>query len=314
MSWLRDMMLPLQGSEYSKQVDDLYMFLVWLSVFFFVLIGGLIFYSVWKFRYKPGVVTPHITDHAVLELTWSVVPLLICIGIFFWGLKGYMNYSVAPGDSLEIQVSGRKWSWAFEYPDGTRSLGEAHIPVNKNVRFVITSEDVLHDFWVPTMRVKHDAIPNRYVSVWFNATKEGEHLVTCAEYCGKDHSKMQAKLFVESEEKYKEWLATGGTEWKNYTPAQWGKLQWEAKGCNSCHNLDGSKNQGPSWKGIWGKTEKFADGGSAVVDENYIRESIYQPQLHIVQGYEPVMPTFQGLVKEPDMRGLIAFIKSMKDQ
>jgi len=312
MSWFRDIMLPAQGSEYSKQVDDLYMFLVWLSVFFFVLIGGLIIYSVVKWKYKPGVVTPHITDHVGLELTWSVLPLIICIGIFFWGLKGYMEYSVAPGDALEIQVSGRKWSWAFEYPDGTRSLNEAHIPSHRNVKFVVTSEDVLHDFFVPTMRVKHDAVPNRYVSVWFNATVEGEHMVTCAEYCGKDHSKMQAKLIIESEEKYKKWLETGGDEWKNYPPEVWGKMQWEAKGCNSCHTLDGSKNQGPTWKGIWGKTEKFVDGGSAVVDENYITESIYQPQAHIVQGFEPVMPTFQGLVKKNDLNGIIALIKSLK--
>jgi len=313
MEWLRLTMLPaVQGSEFAKEVDDLYMFLFWLSAVFFVGIAAAALYFPWKYRYKEGRVTPHITHNTTLEIVWSVIPLLLCVGIFFWGLNGFMKYAVAPGEAMEIQVTAKKWLWQFEYPDGSRTVNDIHLPVGKPVRFVMTSEDVLHDFFVPDMRVKHDIVPGRYTEIWFTPTVEGLHRATCAEYCGKGHSDMQAKVTVESDAKFKEWMATGGTEWMNYKPEDWGAMQREEKGCATCHSIDGTRGQGPSWKGIWGKMEKMQDGKLVLVDENYVRESMMQPQAKIVAGFDPIMPTFQGLLHEQDIRGLIAYIKSLK--
>jgi cytochrome c oxidase subunit 2 len=315
MEWLRSAMLPPQGSAYAAEVDTLYMFLFWLSVFLFLGIAVPAIYFSWRYRFKPGRVTPHQTHNTLLEIIWSVIPLLLCVGIFFWGLDGWMKYSVAPGESMQIQISAKKWIWQFEYPDGTRTVNEIHVLVNKPVQFVMTSEDVLHDFFVPDMRVKHDIVPGRYTQVWFTPTVLGTHHVTCAEYCGKGHSDMQAKLVVENQADFDKFMLTGGTEWEDYKgkPADWGKLQWERKGCQTCHSIDGTKisQGGPSWKGIWGKMEKMNDGKEVLVDAAYVRESMMQPQAKIVFGFEPIMPTFQGLLRETEIQGLIAFIRSL---
>ena len=181
MFWKGSYWLPPQGSAFSNEVDVLYMALFWLSVFFFVGITGAAVWFSWKYRYRPGVVTPHMTHNTPLEIIWTVIPLILCVIIFFWGMDGFMKYAVAPGESLEIQVTAKKWLWQFEYPDGTRSVNEIHVPVDKPVRFVMTSEDVLHDFFVPDMRVKHDIVPGRYTEIWFTPTVIGEHHATCAE-------------------------------------------------------------------------------------------------------------------------------------
>jgi cytochrome c oxidase subunit II len=312
MEFIRSLMLPKQGSAYAAEVDMVYMAIFWLSVVLFVGIVAAMSYFAWRYRYVPGRVTPHQTHNTTLEILWSVLPLILCVGLFFIGFVGYMKFIVAPGEAMEVQVTGQKWQWQFEYPDGTRSLNEVHLPVNKPVRFVMTSVDVLHDFYVPDMRVKHDVIPNRYTQIWFTPTMLGEHVSTCAEYCGKGHSDMHAKVFVESQEKYDEWMATGGDEWMRHTPEEWGRIQYEQKGCQTCHTVDGARSKGPSWKGIWGKMEKLKGGATVLVDENYLRESMMQPNAKVVDGYEPIMPTFQGLLRQNEINGLIAYIKSLK--
>jgi cytochrome c oxidase subunit 2 len=178
----------------------------------------------------------------------------------------------------------------------------------------MTSDDVIHDFFVPDMRVKHDIIPGRYTEEWFTPTVMGPHNFTCAEYCGKGHSDMKGTLIVESQKDFDNYIATGGTEWEAYKThmADWGRVQWDRKGCNSCHTLDGSKSKGPTWKGIWGTMVKMRDGSSALVDEAYVRESENMPQAKIVEGFEPIMPTFQGLIKPHDFEGIVALIKSLQ--
>jgi len=314
MDWLRNWMMPPQGSAFAGEVDFVYMSLFWLSVVLFLGITLASLYFAWRYRYKPGRVTPHVTHNTFLEITWSVLPLLLCVGIFFWGLKGWMEYAVAPGEAMEVQVTAKKWLWQFEYPDGTRSVGDLHVPANKPVKFVMTSEDVLHDFFVPDMRVKHDLIPGRFTEVWFNPTVMGKHVITCAEYCGKGHSDMRGTLTVESDADFAKFLETGGTEWEDYKThmQDWGKIQWERKGCNSCHTYDGTTSKGPTWKGIWGSTVELEGGGKVVVDEAYLRESMISPQAKIVKGFQPIMPTFQGLLRPNEMEGLIAFIKSVQ--
>jgi cytochrome c oxidase subunit 2 len=315
MEWLRRFLLPAnQGSSFANEVDFKFMSLFWLSVFFFVGIVGAIVYFSWRYRFKPGRVTPHITHNTTLEVVWTVIPTLICFAIFIWGVTGYMQFAVPPGEALEIQVVGKQWLWTFEYPDGTRSVNEMHVPVNKNIRLVMSSEDVLHDFYVPDMRIKRDIVPGRYVQEWFRADDRalGEHSSTCAEYCGKGHSDMHAKVMVDNQADYDKWMATGGTEYLDYTPEAWGKIQWDRKGCSTCHSIDGSANKGPTWKGIWGTMVKLNNGTSVLVDEAYVRESMMQPQAKIVAGFDPIMPTFQGLLRENEINGLMAFIKSLK--
>jgi cytochrome c oxidase subunit 2 len=312
MNWLRSLWLPPQGSAYAAEVDRLFLFLVWMSIFFFTLVAGLAIWSVIRYRRRPGRTTPHITDHLKLELTWSIIPLVLVIGIFFWGMHGYMEASVAPNESLEITVTAKKWVWQFEYPDGTRTLNELHVPVNRPVRFLMSSEDVIHSFYVPDMRVKMDVLPNRYTELWFEPTAEGLHRLTCAEYCGKGHSDMAAKIWVDSDAKYKKWLEEGGDEWKTMSVHDYGALLYENKGCATCHSLDGSRHEGPTYKGIFGHTVTLADGKQVKVDENYLRESMLDPAAKVVAGFEPIMPTFQGMLREREIKALIEFIKAQK--
>jgi cytochrome c oxidase subunit 2 len=320
MDWLRNWMMPPQGSEYAKEIDTVYMALFWLSVVLFLMIAVPAIYFAWRYRYRPGRVTPHQTHNTAMEIVWSVLPLILCVGIFFWGLIGYFKYAVAPGESMEISVTAKQWLWQFEYPDGSRTINDLHVPINKPVRFVMTSEDVLHDFFVPNMRVKADVIPGRYTEVWFTPTELGKTFFTCAEYCGKDHSGMRGTLTIDNDAEFAKWMATGGTEWEEYCKegvatkpcSEWGKLQWERKGCNSCHTVDGSKSKGPSWKGIYGKQEKLRGGATVLVNDDYLKESMMNPQAKVVDGFDPIMPTFQGLLKDHEIRGLIEYIKSLQ--
>ncbi|MEO8658645.1 MAG: cytochrome c oxidase subunit II [Bryobacteraceae bacterium] len=314
MNWLQSFMLPAQGSAHAREVDTLYIFLVWLTVFFFVIIAGMLGSFVWKYRMsrsKPGP-TPYITHHTGLELTWSVIPLLILIVVFFWGFHGWVEAGVAPNDAMEIQVTGKKWLWTFEYPNGTRSVNSLHVPIGKPVKLVLTSEDVIHSFFLPDYRVKQDAVPGRYSELWFNPETPGPHQVFCAEYCGKSHSDMMAKVFVDDDATYQKWLEEGDEELKKMPLAELGKLIYENRGCATCHSIDGVKGQGPSFKGIWGHEQPLADGKTVVVDANYVRESILQPQAKVVAGFEPIMPTFQGLVREREILGVIEYLKTLR--
>jgi cytochrome c oxidase subunit II len=320
MDWLRNWMMPPQGSEFAKEIDFVYMSLFWLSVVLFLMIAVPSVYFAWRYRYKPGRVTPHQTHNTTLEVAWSVGPLILCIGIFFWGLNGWMKYAVAPGEAMEISVTAKQWLWQFEYPDGSRTINDIHVPVNKPVKFTMTSEDVLHDFYVPDMRVKHDIIPGRYTQIWFTPTVLGKHHFTCAEYCGKDHSGMKGEMTVDNDADFAKFLETGGTEWEDYfngkdpqkTPALWGKLTYERVGCNSCHTVDGSKSKGPSWKGVYGSMVELNNGTSVLANEDYIRESMMNPNAKVVKGFDPIMPTFQGLLKPNQVNGLVAYIESLK--
>jgi len=209
-------------------------------------------------------------------------------------------------------VTGSKWKWAFEYPDGTRSIKKLHVPINKPVRLIMTSEDVLHAFFIPSLRIKTDVIPGRYVDMSFTATVPGRHQVFCAEYCGKDHSDMMAEVYVDTPEQYDIFLKEGPEELRTMPLVELGKFTYDEAGCKSCHSLDGTEGEGPSFKGLWGRSEKLRDGSSVTVDENYIRESILNPSAKVVAGYEPVMPTFQGLLRERQITGMIEYLKTLK--
>jgi cytochrome c oxidase subunit 2 len=312
MSWLRSLLLPAQGSAYAGEIDNLFLFLVLLSAFFFLLIAGLTGWFVWRYRRaRQQAATSMVTHSLALELTWTLIPLAIVIGIFFWSFSQYVAASVAPGDAMEIQVTAKKWLWTFEYQNGTRTVNEIHIPVGKPVKFVMSSEDVIHSFYVPSMRLKQDVLPNRYTELWFTPTQTGMHTLLCAEYCGRSHSDMLGKIWVDDEATYEKWLEEGDESTRTMPLKDLGKLIYESRGCSTCHSIDGSPGQGPSLKGVFGHEIKLAVGKPVVADANYIRESIMDPQAKIVLGYEPIMPTFRGLLREREMLALIEFIRSL---
>jgi len=310
MNWLRSIILPVEGSTYARQVDDLYIFIILVSAFFFLLVAGLIAFFVWRYRRRgPDDVTPNITHNLKLEVAWSVIPLILVIVIFFWGFRSYMEARVAPGDALEIQVVGRQWLWQFEYPDGTRTINEIHVPVGRPVRLILSSEDVIHSFYVPSFRVKMDALPNRYTDLWFEPREVGVHTLFCAEFCGTGHSDMVGSIYVDTEEQYQQWLEVGDETTQAMPLPELGAILYESRGCSTCHSLDGTVRDGPSFLGVFGGTHAMNDGSSFLVDENYMRESILDPQARIRSGFQGVMPTFQGLLRDREISALIEFIK-----
>jgi len=313
MNWLRDWLLPTQASTLAPTTDGLFMFVTYLSIFFFLLVTIPVVYFIIRYkRRRPDEITPHITHNFVLEVTWTAIPLLIVIGLFFWGFHGYMKAQVAPGESMEIVVTAKKWQWEFEYPNGMRTLNELHVPLNKPVRLIMSAEDVLHSFFVPAFRIKQDVLPGRYTEIWFEGTRPGVYQLFCAEYCGKGHSDMLAKIAVDDEARYERWLEEGDESMKTMPLTELGKLIYETRGCATCHSLTGERGQGPSWKSIFGKTEQFSNAPPTLVDANYIRESVLEPQKKIVSGFEGIMPTYQGLLREREIQGVIEYIKSLK--
>jgi cytochrome c oxidase subunit 2 len=311
-------MLPAARSTLSQGFDVVYLVLYWMSVVLFFLIVGAAVYFSYRYARKPGdedKLSPPPFHSTSLELFWSIGPLLVCIGFFHWGVKEYMNSRVAPAGSYEIRVYGQKWSWSFEYPNGKQET-DLYVPAGRPVKLIMTSKDVLHSFFVPNYRVKYDVIPGRYTTVWFEAPEPGEDQVFCTEYCGKDHSNMLAKVKVLPPAEFEKWVADVtprcGTPPRECTsPAEYGKELYTKRACISCHSLDGSKLVGPSFKGLYGKSEQTS-AGPVTVDDNYIRESILNPNAKIVTGFSPQMPTYQGQLKEPELAGIIEYLKTLK--
>jgi cytochrome c oxidase subunit II len=313
MSWLRNLFLPNPSSVKAGSVDDLFMFILWLNIVFFLLIAGLVFLFVVQYRRKSAnQKTAHIEHNYALEAAWTIIPLILCGVVFFWGFNSYMQANIAPDNAMEIQVTAKKWIWTFSYPDGSTSIGKLWVPVNKPIRVVMHSEDVLHAFYVPAFRVKMDVLPNRYTDTWFQATETGDFVIPCTEYCGKGHSQMQAVVKVLSDADYQKYLEEGDPEEKGLPPEKLGERLYSNLGCSTCHSIDGSRGQGPSWKGIYGAQHKMSDGKAMLVDENYIRTSILQPQAMLVEGYQGIMPSYQGQIRERQLVALIAYMKTLK--
>ena len=307
--------MPRAASTTARDIDWLYDAMVWLSVLCAVGIFAAMFYFCLKYKAKPRAANEKVEktpDHnTTLEITWSLIPLVIVIALFVWGFKGFVDLKTPPKDAMEIHVTGQKWKWLFDYPTGF-SHEELHVPVDTPVRVIINSVDVLHALFIPAFRVKMDAVPGRYTDLWFHATETGTFTIECAEYCGTSHSDMLAKAVVHPAGGYEKWLEARLKE-ADETPCNiQGPKLYESQGCATCHSTDGTKKVGPTWKGVFGTTETFTDGTSATVDENYVRESILDPQAKIVAGYTPAMPTFKGKLRNKQLTCLIEFIKSLK--
>jgi cytochrome c oxidase subunit 2 len=299
--------------------DLMYYAVLGLSIFFFIGIAGAVVYLVVKYRHRPGhKPQPSPAHNDALEITWTVIPTIICVFLFYYGWNTYVRVVTPPTKAVEINVLAWRWNWQFTHSNGVQD-SDLHVPVNTPVRLVMTSKDVIHSFYAPVMRVKQDILPRRYTYAWFFPTKPGTYRLTCAEYCGTNHSQMgitndgrRAVLVVHEPGGYERYLADKAAASTALPPEQLGKLLYEKKGCNACHTVDGTPRVGPSWKGTFGTPVPLTDGSSVPMDETYIRESILYPQAKSRPGFPPSMPSFEGQLKDREIEGLIAFIKSLK--
>ncbi len=300
---------PEQASTFAWQVDYLYFYLIGISVFFTVGIVAAIFYFAIKYRETEKFATPHQIHGSIpLELFWSFVPFVISMTVFLGGAWVYWVQYQIPTDTMEVYVVGKQWMWKIQHPSGQREINELHVPVGRKVKLTMTTEDVLHDFFIPAFRTKVDVVPGRYTTMWFEANTPGKYRLFCAEYCGLNHSGMGGWIYVLEQKDYDNWLAGNVSD---QTPVQAGEDLFTNKlGCASCH-AGGPSQRGAKLEGIFNKEVKLANGQTVVADEEYIRNSILNPGGQVVEGYQPIMPTFKGQVSEEQLLSLVAYIKSL---
>jgi cytochrome c oxidase subunit 2 len=301
-------LFPERASTIASQVDALYFYLVAVSAFFALLIAILMIVFAIKYRRRSeDEIPPAIKGGLLLEITWSVIPLCIAMTFFFWGAKIYYRMNRPPNDALQIYVVGKQWMWKIQHADGMREINELHVPVGRPVELTMTSEDVIHSFFVPAFRMKRDVVPGRYATVWFQATRPGRYHLFCSQYCGTNHAKMIGWVEVMEPIAYKNWISGGGG---SESLASAGAKLFQQHACNSCHRPD-SLARGANLEGLFGSQVRLADGRTVVADAGYIRESILNPSTKIVEGFQPIMPTFQGLISEDGILQLVAYIKSL---
>ncbi len=327
---MRDFPLfPDQASTFAPQVDQLYFFLVALSLIFAGVLPFVILYLIVRYHRSQKVDRSNPVDSNLkLELTWTIIPLVLVMLVFFWGAFLYVQMRTPPARTLDVYVIGKQWMWHVQHPNGKRENNELHVPVGQPVKLIMTSQDVIHSFYIPAFRVKQDVLPGRYTVMWFQATKPGEYHLFCAEYCGTEHSLMIGRVVALPLADYERWLATPGpvilpdgsidtgrpTVVANLGDpmAAAGARLFTNLGCAGCHAMAGG-GVGPSLNGLYGATQKLNDGSTVTADENYLRESILNPTAKIVAGYAPVMPSYQGQISEDQLNQLIAYIKSLAD-
>jgi cytochrome c oxidase subunit 2 len=303
--------LPERASSGAGAVDDLFHFILYLSIFFFLLIVVVALVFVLRYRRRPGHTEQASPQHNLaLEITWSVIPIILVIFIFYFGFRDFMDMATPPADAQEIAVTGQKWKWLFTYPNGHVD-DELHVPVDEPVKLVLTSEDVIHSLFIPAFRLKRDAVPGRYSKIWFRATKPGQYPALCAEYCGTGHSDMHTWVVVHEPGGYEQWLEKAADFVETLSPAEAGERLYKTRGCAQCHSIDGSGSIGPTFQGLYGETQALRGGSSVTVDENYVRESIQDPQAKVVAGFEPVMPTYKGKLSDREITAIIAYLKSL---
>jgi len=306
--------MPERGSSVATGVDQVFGFILWIALFFFVLVVGLMVIFVLRYHRRDEEEVVEASPHhsTSLELTWSIIPLIIVCVIFYLGFKGFMNLNVAPRDAYEVLVTGQKWAWEFTYPNGYADK-DLHVPAGATVRLVMRSEDVIHSFYVPDFRIKRDVVPGRYTKAWFTAPAPGEHRILCAEFCGTGHSDMLATVYVHEPADFQAWMAGVAGFIDKLPPAEAGERISQGKGCMVCHTADGKPLVGPTYKGLFGSTRILTDGSEVVADEDYLRESMLDPAAKVAAGFQPVMPTFQGRLSDKEITVLIEYIKSLSE-
>jgi cytochrome c oxidase subunit 2 len=308
MTFAQIQLFPEQASTLAPQVDAVFFYILGVSAFFSVLIAFLvIFFAIRYRRRSPREVPAAVHGSMWLEAAWTLIPLGLVMILFVWGANVYFALARPPDDALDIYVVGRQWMWKVQHPEGQREINTLHIPVDQAVKLTLTSEDVIHSFFVPAFRTKQDAVPGRYTTTWFQATRPGTYRLFCAEYCGTEHSKMIGSIIVMKPADYQNWLQ----ESAEGSLALQGRKLFTKLQCITCHGAD-AQARAPVLEGIFNTRVPLNDGRTLLADENYLRESILQPAAKVVAGYQPIMPTFQGIIKEDELVEMIAYIKSLK--
>jgi cytochrome c oxidase subunit 2 len=297
---------PVQASTLARNVDALYIFLLIVTGMMTLLVFSFLIYFAARYRHRPGVRAEQIEGSTPLEITWSTIPFLIFLVIFGWGALVYFKERTPPADATEVYVVAKQWMWKLEHAEGQREINELHVPVGRDVKLIMTSQDVIHSFYIPAFRVKQDVLPGRYTVEWFRATKPGVYHLFCAEYCGTQHSGMVGDIVVQEPAQYEAWMNGGAGGPLSAT----GEKIFAELGCATCHRSD-AQGRGPNLQGVFGKPVQLEDGRTVTADENYLRECILDPGAKRVKGFQPIMPTFQGLVTEEQVNALVAYIKSI---
>ncbi|MXX97866.1 MAG: cytochrome c oxidase subunit II [Rhodothermaceae bacterium] len=312
MSQQTSIWLPEAASTIAGDVDALFYFILITSVIFFVGVVTTMVIFAWRFRRRSPDDRPEpVHENKLVEASWIVIPSILVAVVFIWGFKLFLELGIAPPNSYEVNVTARKWSWSFSYPNGAIST-DLHVPVNRPIKLRMSSDDVIHSFFVPAFRVKADVLQGRYSYVWFEATKKDTFIIACAEYCGTSHSDMYARVITHSQDDFENWLVESLPD-DNLTPAQRGERLYEQWGCIGCHTLDGTTPMGPTFLGLAGSTRNFADGTSAVADDNYLRTSILNPGLQIIEGWDDIMPgQYAANLSSEEIDALVAFINEQQ--
>jgi cytochrome c oxidase subunit 2 len=308
-------LVPQLASEEGAFVDEMFAAQVYVIAFIFSLIIVLMLYSVVVFRRKPGDVGDgvYIKGNTPLEITWTVVPLIVVIGFGVWGASHLNEITAGDPDELVVEVTGFQFGWRFDYPDSGISASELYLPRGRQVLFKITSTDVIHSFWVPEFRIKQDAVPGRWTTLRVTPSEVGDFRVRCAEMCGYAHSAMYAPVVVVEPEDFEAWLDGQEVEPppSDLTSAEMGASLAETQGCLSCHSVDGSTLVGPTWLGLFGSQRQLEDGSTVLADDAYLLESILEPGKKVVAGYPNIMPSAYTMISEQELVALVEYIKSL---
>lgn len=304
-------LFPEQASSIAGEVDLLTLFLLGVSLFFALSILVLIvFFTVRYRRRSEQEVPPKVETSRTLEVIWTLIPLALVTIMFFWGAGLYFRQRIPPKGATVVYVTAKQWMWKFQHPNGKREINDLHIPVGKPIRLIMASEDVIHSFSVPAFRIKQDVLPGRYTAIWFEATKPGAYHLFCNQYCGTNHSNMTGTIYAMRADEFEAWLAgkepTGGPT----SPVEAGAALFTKVGCNTCHT-EGEGARAPKLTGLFGSVVKLQGGGTVTADEDYIRESIAEPTAKIVEGYQPIMPSFRAMLSAEQLGELVAYVKSL---
>ena len=306
-SWIP--LVPDSASTFSWKVDALYFYLSGVTLFFSLLIGTVLIFFVIRYRRRTPYEIPRpIAGSHKLETLWTLIPFVIAMTMFGWGASVYFQQYRPPANAIEVYVVGKQWMWKLQHATGQREINQLHVPVGRKIKLIMTSEDVIHDFFVPAFRTKMDVVPGKYTTLWFEATTPGTYHLFCAEYCGMNHSGMTGSIIVMEPREFDNWLSGNAG---SGTPAAQGQQLFQSLGCASCHGANGEGGRGPTLAGVFGKKTQLQTGESVTVDEGYVRESILNPQAKLVAGFGAIMPTFQGQINEDQLLQLVAFIKSL---
>jgi len=306
-SWIP--FVPDSASTVSGKVDALYFYLSGVTVFFTLLISGVLIFFVIKYRRRNPFEIPRPIDGShKLETLWSVIPFIIAMSMFAWGAQIYFENSRPPQNANEIYVVGKQWMWKIQHSTGQREINELHVPVGRKIKLIMTSEDTIHDFFIPAFRIKTDVLPGKYTTQWFEATVPGKYHLFCAEYCGMNHSGMIGSVIVMQPTDFDNWLSGNASQ---QSPAVAGQQLFQSLGCVSCHGGSGEGGRGPELAGLFGRKVFLSNNQTLTADEAYIRESIENPGAKVVSGFNPIMPTFQGQVTPEQLIQIISYIKSL---